>query len=264
MGLAALIKPFAWHRYSKKLSARIDCPRWYGTFSAEDASERGVRLVMGFDGDIEAGNAIRFYWLVDVSDGVIADLKYQVFGQSALIGAAEVACELIVGKNYDQAKRLTSELIDRHVRDKTDVRAFPQETEAHLELVIGACEQAAKQCFDIPLSDHYVTPLPDGTFGEVLEGGYPGWDEMSSEKRRALIEQVLDKEIRPYIEMDAGGVEIVDLVNGNELLIAYKGSCTSCMSSVGATLSTIQQILRNRVHPSLVVTPEIGTMLSGQ
>ena len=63
--------------------------------------------------------------------------------------------------------------------------------------------------------------------------------------------------MRPYIALDAGGVEVLNLVDDHQVLIAYQGSCTSCYSAVGTTLSYIQQVLRNKVHPSLVVVPDI-------
>ena len=68
------------------------------------------------------------YWLVDPDDGIIVDARFQAYGQSALIGAAEIACELSVGKNYDQARRIGAELIDKQVRDRPDEPAFPKET----------------------------------------------------------------------------------------------------------------------------------------
>src|SRR5262245_16711002 len=117
MTLADLLNPFPWMRYSKKLASKIDNPRNGGLFTAEDAEARGVHLAIGTEGSIVDGNCIRFYWLVDRDDGLILDAKFQVWGQSALIGAAEAACELIVGKNYDQAKRVSTDLLDRHLRD---------------------------------------------------------------------------------------------------------------------------------------------------
>lgn len=72
-----------------------------------------------------------------------------------------------------------------------------------------------------------------------------------------VIEEVMKEEIRPYIELDGGGVEVINLLNNREVIIAYEGSCTSCFSSTGATLSYIQQTLRAKVHPELIVIPNI-------
>ena len=181
----------------------------------------------------------------------------RVFGQSALIGASEAACELLVGKNYDQAKRIGADLIDKHVRDRPDVPSFPKETFPHLNLVLEAVEDAAEKCLDLPLPNTYVAPPAPIDVGEVVEGGYPGWTHFSLLQKLAVIEEVLDRDVRPYIALDAGGVKVLNLVNDREVMIAYQGSCTSCMSSVGATLSYIQQTLRNKVHPELIVIPDL-------
>lgn len=255
MGFESLITPFPWSRYSRKLTAKIEKPHNMGIFDRQQSEQRGMRLVIGIEGDVRDGNCVQLSWLVDQEDGSVVDAKFQIFGQSALIGAAEVACDLVIGKNYDQAKRIGVDLIDKQVRDRSDLPAFPQETAPHLNLVVDAIDHAADQCTDIPLPTVYVAPPAPHQIGEVLEGGYPGWDEMEMEKKLAVLEQVLNDEIRPYIALDGGGVEIKELKN-NELVISYQGNCTSCFSAVGATLSYIQQTIQARVHPDLHVVPD--------
>lgn len=258
MSLQTLTQPFPWSRYSKKLNTKIERPRCVGSFTLHQSQERGMRLALGQEGSIEDGNMIRFYWLVDPDDGIIVDARFQVYGQSALIGAAETACELMVGKNYDQARRISAELIDKQVRDRSEIPAFPKETSPHLNLILGAIDHAADQCMDIPLAVNYVAPPAPIDIGEILEGGYPGWENLSQAQKISLIEEIIARDIRPYIELDAGGIQVLDLINGNEVLIAYQGSCTSCFSATGTTLSYIQQVLRGKVHPSLVVVPDLS------
>ena len=258
MSLQKLTTPFPWSRYTKKLNAKIERPRCAGMFTKEQSEERGMFLAVGQGGTIEEGNCICFYWLVDPDDGIIVDARFQVYGQSALIGGAEIACEMVVGKNYDQAKRISAELIDKQVRERADSAAFPKETSPHLNLILEAIDQAADHCTAIPLAVNYVAPPAPIDIGEVLEGGYPGWETLSKGQKIALIEQIIARDIRPYIELDAGGVEVLDLINGHELQIAYQGSCTSCFAATGTTLSYIQQVLRGKVHPSLVVVPDLS------
>ncbi len=258
MSLAALITPFPWARYSRKLKAKIDAPRNVGTFDPTESAARGVRLVEGVDGHIEDGNELRLYWLVDIEDGMVVDAKFQAYGQSALIGAAEVACEMVIGKNYDQAQRITADLLDKQVRDKSDVHAFPPETFAHLNLALGAILDCAEQCTDLPTPEGYEAPPMPFDPDQMFEGdGYPGWDELPHKQKLTVIEHVLDEEIRPYIAMDAGGLDVVKLTDDRKLHVAYKGTCTSCYSSVGATLSAIQQLVRAKVHPDIEVIPEM-------
>lgn len=236
---------------------KIENPRSAGFFTKEQAEERGMRLSEGVEGSIENGNIVHFYWLVDKEDGIIADVKFQVFGQSALIGAAEAAAELLIGKNYDQALRITADLIDKQLRDKENDLAFPKETYPHLNLVLGAIEQASEKCTDLPLPEAYFAPPVPKDIGEVVDGGYPGWLELPLKKKLAVIEEVLDRDIRPYIALDAGGVEVINLLNDREVIITYQGSCTSCYSSIGTTLSYIQQVLKAKVFPEIIVVPDI-------
>lgn len=258
MSLQALTHTFPWSRYSKKLMLKIEKPRCAGFFTKEESAERTMHLAEGKAGEIGDGNVVQIYWLIDPDDAIIVDAKFQVYGQSALIGAAEIACELSIGKNYDQARRIGADLLDKQVRDKADIPAFPKETYPHLNLVLNAMSQAAEQCLEIPLPISYTAPPAPLDIGEVLEGGYPGWQELSQPQKMGLIEEVLNRDVRPYIELDAGGVEVLDLINNREVLIAYQGSCTSCFSATGTTLSYIQQVLRAKVHPDLLVIPDLS------
>jgi NifU-like protein len=252
---------FSWGRYSKKLIRKIENPGHGGFFSREEAGCRGVRLALGKAGCLKEGHQVHLYLLVDESDGVIADARFQAFGPTGLIGAAEAACETVIRKNYDQARRLTADLIDRQVRDRLETPAFPEETFAYLNLVLEAIESAAELCQDIPLEEASL-PSPLEFRGE--EGaGYPGWNLLGREQKIAVIEEVISTEIRPYIELDAGGVQVLDLVNGRELIIAYEGACTSCHSATGATLNAIQEILRSRLDASLVIIPDASFLTAG-
>lgn len=258
MSLKSLSLSFPWQRYSKKLNQKIDSSRSAGFFTKTQSEERCMRLVIGKAGSVEEGNEVHIYWLVDPDDAIVVDAKFQLYGQSALIGAAEIACELSVGKNYDQARRISADLIDKQARDRTDEPAFPPETSAHIHLVLEALDHAADQCMDIALPTNYVAPPAPTDIGEILEGGYPGWETLSKPQKLNLIEEIIARDIRPYIELDAGGVQVLDLVQDKEVIIAYQGSCTSCFSATGTTLSYIQQVLKGKVHPSLTVTPDLS------
>jgi NifU-like protein len=245
-----MIKSPYWESFSKKLKEKLDRLRYVGFFTPQMGQEKGMRFVSGQEG------RLIFYWLVDESDGVIADVKFQAFGPIGLIAAALVASELVLRKNYDQASRISADLIDQHVRDRKDILAFPKECDPYLNQALSAIDRAIQQCLDIPFTASYdMTPI-ERDFGEI-PGGIPDWDTFSHEKKLHIIEEVIAKEIRPYVELDAGGVSVVALKGTQEVIISYEGSCTTCHSSTGSTLTAIQQILRARVHPSLFVTPEL-------
>ncbi len=234
----------------KKLTQKILRPLFAGVFTQDET--KGMRLIIGEEGDPLTGPAVKLYLLIDESDGVIADVAFQAYGSPALIGAADTACELILRKNHAGAARISADLIDQHVRDKKNIPAFSEEMNSDLNLVISALDDATRKCSDLPSQTSYEsTPI---AFDFPNEGVYPGFEELEKEQKIAVIEEIVEKEIRPYVELDAGGVDIHDLVK-DEVFISYSGSCTSCYAATGSTLSAIQNILRARVHPELTVTP---------
>ncbi len=235
---------------NKKMQAKLMKLRFCGFFHSKDVENQQLRLVVAQEG------MLRLYWLVNETDGMIADAKFQAFGPPELVLVGEIASELVLRKNYDQASRLTSDLLDRHVRDKKDDPAFSKDAFVYLNQAISALDKAAYECIDIPFASQYETTPIEHDFAEI-PGGIPGWEEFSVEKKRQIVEEVVDKEIRPYVELDAGGVTIQEMRPNGEILIAYSGSCTSCHSSTGSTLSAIQNILQARVHPSLTVIPQL-------
>ncbi len=251
--LSYLFSP--WTRFSRKLIDKIEHPRFVGSFSSEEAKVRGMRLAFGSFEDQTRGIALKLYWLVDELDGIIADAKFQAVGPPSLLGGAEAASEFFMRKNYDQVRRISADLLDKHLRDKKEQEAFPTEEYSSLNWILEAAEAAAMHCMDIPLSDSYVpTPVQSTWDGEARP--YPNWDGLTLKQQVAVIEEVIATDIRPYIELDAGGIEIVSLTEGRDLVIAYKGACTTCYSSIGSTLQAIQQILSARVHPEIRVIPD--------
>lgn len=250
MSLSRLIAPSPWEQFSKKLKERIERPRCIGKFDPQEAASKGMRLVTGKE------KGLILYWLVDESDGIIADAKFQVFGPPLLIAAGEVACEMVIRKTYDQATRISTDLLDQHIRDIPGRPAFPEEGFPFLNRALSAIDRAASLCSDIPfVSSYEMTPIEE-EFG-AIPGGIPGWEGLSIDERKKAVETVLEREIRPYVELDAGGVKLQSLSPQGEVVIVYEGSCTSCHASTGSTLSAIQRILQARVHPTLFVIPQI-------
>jgi NifU-like protein len=254
--LDAMIEDFTWEKYGKRLKQKIFSPNAVGSFKEDLSENRALRYASAEIGAIERGARIRWHWLVDLEDGIIIDARYELFGPSIMVALLEASVELIVGKNYDQAGRINQELLDRHLRDLSEKSSLPKEAAAYCHLVLDAIELTANQCLDISLPIHYQTsPIPEHVL--VSEGGVADWPEMNDAAKLSLVQAIIERDIRPYVEMDAGGVEAIRIEKGSEVIIAYSGSCNGCHSSTGSTLSSIQAILRAKVHPSIEVTPEL-------
>lgn len=242
-----------WAQFSKKLKRLIAHPESSGFFTEQYAKSHGMRLAIGRAE--RKKKKVTLYWVVDESDGIIADAKFQLFGGPLLIGACEMACRLVIRKNHDQASRISADLIEKELRDRRDVPSFSQSSNEDLHLIISAMEQAVIQCLDIPFTHEYEKTPIHFMKGDLAEGGIPEWEGLAKEKKIQILEEVIDKEIRPYVELDAGGIEVRDL-DGSELRVFFSGSCSNCYSATGSTLSAIQQILQQRVHSAIKVVPE--------
>jgi NifU-like protein len=90
---------------------------------------------------------------------------------------------------------------------------------------------------------------------EALTEADKSWLAKPKDEQIAAIETIIDKDIRPGLNMDGGDMHIRDLENGERLLIKWQGACGGCASSTGATLSYIEDSLRRQVFSGMQVVP---------
>ena len=79
-------------------------------------------------------------------------------------------------------------------------------------------------------------------------------DETLSDEDRLKLAQIidlLDEKVRPYLQGDGGDLHVMGLEN-NVLKVHYQGACGSCPSSLSATLSGIEGIVKT-VDPQITV-----------
>jgi NifU-like protein len=69
--------------------------------------------------------------------------------------------------------------------------------------------------------------------------------------RIALIQEVIENEIRPGLQADNGDVELID-IEGSKVTVALRGMCTGCLMS-DVTIKGIQEKLRELVSDDIAV-----------
>ena len=67
-----------------------------------------------------------------------------------------------------------------------------------------------------------------------------------------LIEETLEREVRPALLTDGGNIELVD-IDGSKVMVALRGRCSSCSASQATLSQFVQAKLREFVEPDLVV-----------
>jgi NifU-like protein len=75
--------------------------------------------------------------------------------------------------------------------------------------------------------------------------------KLTNLQKIALIQEVIEREIRPGLQADGGDIELID-IDGNKVAVALRGMCTGCVMS-GVTLEGIQSKLRELVSDGIVV-----------
>lgn len=80
----------------------------------------------------------------------------------------------------------------------------------------------------------------------------PAPRRMTNLEKIEKIKAALTDEINPVLAKDSGGCELVD-VDGNEVFIRFTGHCAGCVYAKQTQYSVVQDILRKRVLPDIVV-----------
>jgi Fe-S cluster biogenesis protein NfuA len=77
--------------------------------------------------------------------------------------------------------------------------------------------------------------------------------DLSAEDQQRLkdINDLLDEQIRPYLQGDGGDLLVIGLA-GNYLSIHYQGACGTCPSSIAGTLKGIENLVRT-IEPDIEV-----------
>ncbi len=126
--------------------------------------------------------------------------------------------------------------------------------------------------------DNYITVTQDGTVDwdaiedqikkiilEYAPNHDPNFQVEETKKSTVVsnnpdigkINEILDRTIRPALQMDGGDLQVISL-EGNLLLVNYQGACGSCPSSTAGTLKAIEGILKDEYNPEITVETAAG------
>lgn len=171
-----------------------------------------------------------------------------VMGRDAFHAA--VACyrkepaprDLLEGELVCECFGVTDEQIKKEVREN-NLRTVEEVT--HYTKAGGGCGQ----CHD---RIEEIIAQVRGELREEEKKKAPAAKRLTNIQRIAKIQEVIEKEIRPMLQQDGGDLELVD-VDGTKVLVALRGTCTSCPSSGFTLKSAIEAKIKELVDPELVV-----------
>ena len=105
----------------------------------------------------------------------------------------------------------------------------------------GGCGEC-REDIEAILKDIWSTKSPDKL---------PEPKKLTNLQKIALIQEIIEKEIRPGLQADGGDIDLID-IDGNRVIIALRGMCTGCMMS-DVTINGIQAKLRELVSEDITV-----------
>ena len=78
-----------------------------------------------------------------------------------------------------------------------------------------------------------------------------------------LVEETIDREIRPRLRQDGGDIELVD-IDGNNIFVSFRGACAQCRLSGFTMKEVVQAKLREFVSDELFVEEDESDQRSHQ
>jgi|GEM_PF-3377708 len=198
----------------------------------------------------------------DVFEQLFTTMSYQVSGPSFMIALLEALAATVVGKKIALCAHIrvddlfealkVYDIADRYSDE--DIRDYIQYLSRFANQVMDAYMEIVDE--KVPLQ--YSTP--EGLSHFSVEGeGIGNFFELEKSIQISHLERVLEKDIRPYVQLDDGDVKIKDVTKNGVVFIEYEGNCTSCHAAGSTTLSAITQILQAKVHQRLEVLPFLGS-----
>ena len=242
-------------KFSEKFESAASQPKNRGAYYQEEAAEKGMALVEAKFKDM------KLYWLVDVEEDRVYSAKFFAYGGKVSVGICETLCGMVKGLTVDEACSLLGADIERALRDDPEIPAVPEAKKLafgnvpELLKIISENYTSAKgvAAASQSIKDSDVKPvsLKELTMQEQA------WLGLSEEDQIKQIDIVLDEKIRPALMQDGGNVAVQEVVDGEKVIVQYQGACGSCGSSLGATLSFMEKILRENVYNDLQVVPNM-------
>jgi NifU-like protein len=268
--------------YTDKVKEHFINPRNVGEIENPDG--------VGEVGSLACGDALKLTLKVDENHRIL-DAKFKTFGCASAIASSSALTEMVIGKTVEEARQITNDHIAEFLgglpKEKMHCSVMGQEA---LEKAI-ACflEEPEKkpegnlvcECFGVTdvqiekaVTEHTLKSIEEITNYIKAGGGCGNCHEKIEEiiakvtgapqdtppkpkrltniEKIKLIQETLDREIKPALKQDGGDIQLVD-VDGDRVLVKLTGTCASCAMSQITLKDYVESKLKELVVGTLVV-----------
>ena len=268
--------------YTDKVKEHFLNPRNVGELKDADG--------IGEVGSLACGDALKLFIKVDENDRIV-DAKFQTFGCASAIASSSALTEMVIGKTLEEARRITNEHIAEHLgglpKEKMHCSVMGRDAlEKAIACYLGEAPQEVDgdivcECFGVTdreiervVTENHLTTIEDVTdfikagggcgnchdriqeiIDDVLGSEPPATKKprrLTNVQKIKLIEETLEREVRPSLKQDGGDINLVD-VEGNRVLVELRGACAACAMSQVTLKDYVESKLRELVSEDLVV-----------
>lgn len=246
--------------YTDKVREHFLNPRNVGVIENADG--------IGEVGSLACGDALKLTFKLD-KDKKISDAKFQTFGCASAIASSSALTEMIKGLALDEAAMITNDDIAQYLgglpKEKMHCSVMGRDAlEKAIAHYRGEPDKVAEgeivcECFGVTdleieraVNENSLKTIEDVT-GYVKAGGGCGNcheriqniiasvngtqpkeerkpKRLTNIQKIRLIEETLEREIKPALKKDGGDIELVDFVD-NTVFVELLGTCSSCSAS---------------------------------
>ena len=268
--------------YTDKVKEHFLNPRNVGVIDDPDG--------LGEVGSLACGDALKLTFKLD-ENGKIADARFQTFGCGSAIASSSALTEMIRGLSLEEAAKITNDDIADYLgglpkekmhcsvmgRDALEQAIASYRGEAVKEVegeIVCECfgvtnleiervvqENSLRTIEDVTSyvkagggcgnCHDRIQEIIDSVLGEVTPPK-PKIKKLTNLQKIRLIEETLEREIKPSLNQDGGDIELVD-VDGDTVLVSLRGNCAACSAAEITLKQYVETKLRELVAPEIIV-----------
>jgi len=268
--------------YTDKVKDHFLHPRNVGEVEGADG--------MGEVGSLACGDALKLSFKLDEQKR-IQDIKFKTFGCGSAIASSSALTEMVKGMTLEEAEKVTNQDIADYLgglpkekmhcsvmgRDALEkaIAYYRGEPEKKLEgEIVCECFGVTDVEIERAVRENNLTAVEDVTSYTKAGGGCESCHEKIQEiidkvhgkphvahrkpsqltniQKIQLIQETLEREIKPSLKQDGGDIELID-VDGNTVLVKLRGACATCVASQVTLKHYVESKLREMVTSELVV-----------
>jgi len=244
---------------------------------------------IGDVGSLSCGDALRLTFKLDENEKII-DAKVKTFGCASAIASGSALTEMMIGKTIAEAEKISNQQIADYLgglpKEKMHCSVMGHEA---LEKAIAYYRgtpieekegEVICECFGVTdleitraIQENNLKTIEEVTNFTKAGGGcerchgditklllevqnqpQPEAEkpQLSNIQKMRLIEETIEREIRPSLQLDGGDIELIDII-GNRVIVATRGACSACKSAPITLKNLVEAKLREFVSPDLVV-----------